>query len=296
MKFKPMRACDGGLDVERFTYPLYASLKLDGIRATIQKTGVMSKSLKRIPNLFVQKELKLAKLLGLDGELVVGELDDPNLIQKTTSGIMSIKGEPDFSFYVFDKFGPGGYHDRFCSSVGYTALGFHPRLRMLPQLMIEGPDELLRFEQDALQRGLEGVMLRSVHGHYKEGTSTFREGYLMKLKRVQDSEAIIIGFEEKMHNTNPAQTNELGKTKRSSAKAGLVGAGTLGNFLVRNMDDGVEFSCAPGRLTDPEKQAIWDSRKKYLGKLITYKHFAQTGVKDKPRNPRFKCFRDKRDL
>ncbi|MFM7851045.1 MAG: hypothetical protein ACKO96_03815, partial [Flammeovirgaceae bacterium] len=61
-----------------------------------------------------------------------------------------------------------------------------------------------------LERGYEGVMIRGLHGPYKQGRATLKQGWLMKLKEFDDDEAVIIGYEEKMKNNNAAQVNELG--------------------------------------------------------------------------------------
>ena len=104
----------------------------------------------------------------------------------------------------------------------------------------------------------------------------------------------IIGFDEEMFNGNEAQTNELGRTKRSSAKAGLLGKETLGAFRVRDVVSGVEFSVGTG-LTAAERQRYWDGRGHLIGSLVKYKFFP-VGVKVAPRHPVFLGFRDRSDL
>ena len=118
----------------------------------------------------------------------------------------------------------------------------------------------------------------------------------MKLKRFKDSEAVVLGFEEQMLNTNRADKDAFGRTKRSSAKAGKVGKGTLGKFRVRDVHSGVEFEVGTGEgLTQKLRQKIWDDRDAYLGKTIKYK-FQPHGVKEKPRLPIWLGFRDADDL
>ena len=39
---------------------------------------------------------------------------------------------------------------------------------------------------------------------YKQGRSTVREGYLLKVKTFLDDEATVVRFEERMHNGNEA--------------------------------------------------------------------------------------------
>jgi DNA ligase-1 len=143
-------------------------------------------------------------------------------------------------------------------------------------------------------------MLRTPNSPYKQGRSTLKEGWLLKVKRFKDSEAEIIGFEEQMENTNEKTKDELGHSKRSSHKAGMVGKGTLGKFLVREIGStpwfGREFAIGTGEgLTNELRQEIWDNRDKHLGKILTYKYQVH-GIKELPRLPISKGFRDERDM
>jgi DNA ligase-1 len=162
------------------------------------------------------------------------------------------------------------------------------------QKIITTEKDLLEYEETALDAGHEGVMVRSVDGPYKQGRSTVKEGWLLKLKRFEDSEAEIIGFYERMHNTNEAKTNALGRTERSSAKDGKVGLGVLGGFVVRDLKTGVEFEVGSGLDAEQQKD-FWAKRPELLGGILKYKFFP-VGIKDKPRHPIFLGFRDKRDM
>jgi DNA ligase-1 len=137
-------------------------------------------------------------------------------------------------------------------------------------------------------------MLRSYEGPYKQGRSTENEGYLVKVKRFEDSEAEILGAFEEMHNDNAKETNELGRTKRSTAQAGLIPSGVLGGFDVRDLKTGVEFSVGSG-FTAEMKAEYWQARENLVGSIIKYKHFP-SGGKDKPRHPIFLGMRSKEDM
>jgi DNA ligase-1 len=163
--------------------------------------------------------------------------------------------------------------------------------------LINNEEELLKFEADALGQGHEGVMVRMINGPYKTGRSTVNEGFLLKLKRFLNGEAVIDGFYEEQENTNEKKTNALGRTERSSAKAGLVGKGTLGGFDVHGLGgiyDGVEFQIGGG-FTASDRARLWRDREKLVGKIVKYKYFP-TGSKVAPRFPGFLGFRDERDM
>lgn len=294
-KIKPMLA--GTLtDPLKLKFPLLASPKLDGVRALVIDGSLKSRSLKQIPNQYAQK--LFSKLPpGTDGELIVGAANqDP--YRKTVSAVMSEDGENEqLCFYVFDNYEyEGGFQTRFYA-VKQIARAVNPRrVVIVPHKLITCLEDLNVAEESFVTQGYEGMMLRSINGPYKFGRSTEKEGYLLKMKRFVDSEAEVISVYELMHNDNEAETNELGRTERSSKKEGLVGAGTLGGFNVRDVVTGVEFSIGSGFTAD-ERADFWkQSKKSGKGKLIVkYKYFP-VGGKDKPRHPIYLGVRDNRDV
>lgn len=292
---KPMLASKAP---EVIRFPVLASPKIDGVRALITRDGAVSRSLKPIRNKFVQAHLDYHELLGLDGELVVGSPTDQNCMQNTTSGVMRESGEPDFVFYVFDNYVDTAipYTVRAAQAQVQVANAGLGHVRFLVSDMMRDQEQLDAYEARCLADGYEGVMIRDPNSPYKYGRSSAKEGYLLKVKRFQDDEAVVIGVEELMHNENEAKTNALGRTERSTAKAGLVGAGTLGKLIVRDVKTNVEFGIGTG-FTAAQRADMWaDYGNKVLGKLVTYKHFANAGVKDAPRFPVFKAFRDASDM
>src|SRR6185437_11420902 len=101
MNHKPMLAVDCG-GIETLTFPLIASPKLDGVRAIISADGVLSRTLKPIPNRRVQ-ELLRGLPVGLDGELLAGDPTAPDVYRKTVSMVMSEDAEiTGLTYQVFD--------------------------------------------------------------------------------------------------------------------------------------------------------------------------------------------------
>ena len=127
-----------------------------------------------------------------------------------------------------------------------------------------------------------------------------REGGLLKLKRFQDSEARVLEVVEEQFNGNEAQKDNLGRTKRSSAKAGKVGKGRAGALRVRDLTTGVEFEVGTG-LTDQDKAEWWawwlkvNRAPSVCERVIRYKFFS-VGMQERPRHPVFVSMRDARDL
>jgi len=253
--------------------------------------------MKPIPNDYTGAIFGGPRFHGLDGELVVGNPWDKNLMQQTTSGVMSIDGEPDVKWFIFDKWDePGPYRERAQVARLAATVNAQAGIPMLwvPHRRIDNLNELKAFEEDSVNLGYEGIMLRDPNGPYKQNRSTLKEGYLLKVKRFSDGEAVVLDTIEQMHNDNEATTDERGFTKRSSHQENKTAAGILGALRVRDLVTGVEFDCGTG-FTAEQRRNLWEGRKYLIGKIVKYKHFT-VGVKDKPRFPTFVAFRDRRDM
>ncbi len=293
MIFKPTLAVNAEFD--KIKYPVYASPKLDGIRASVVDGKLLSRTLKPIPNKHIYEQLSRQEFNGLDGELIVGDPTSKTCYTDSVSNIMAFDKVPNFTYFVFDchDIPEATYRHRLdCLNAAFKRL--RPNISVLGQTLLTSEDYMLEYEAHCVGLGYEGIILRNPDAPYKFGRSTMKEQYLLKVKRFLDSDAEIIGFEEEMFNGNSAETNELGRTKRSTAKAGLSGKGTLGAFTVRDVVTGVVFSIGTG-LTAAQREEAWTNRTRLMGELVKYKYFP-VGVKDKPRHPVFLGYRSKLDL
>ena len=285
-------------DLAKLQYPVLGFPKIDGIRAVIHEGKPLSRKLITLPNKFIQGFFSHDHFQGLDGELVVGAPNDPLCIKHTTSGVMSVDGAPDFTFYVFDKWdASGGYGERYIAALNQVlgdACG--PRVHLLKSKVLENEDDLLAYESGALDEGYEGIIVRDGFAPYKHGRSTVREGGLLKLKRFLDSEAEVLEVIEEQFNGNEAQRDNLGRTKRSSAKAGKVGKGRAGALRVRDLKTGVEFEVGTG-LNDQDKAEwwAWHQAGTAAKRLIKYKFFP-VGMQERPRHPVYLSWRAPIDL
>lgn len=295
--FKPMLAgkLDAPFVLDRSRFPVLASPKLDGIRATIQNGVVYSRSLKPIPNAHVQALLGgRPELEGLDGELIVGNPAAADAFRISTSAVMSESGNPNFVFHVFDVFRSGPFSARLEAATQVVTQASLPYVQMVPHNLVADQGTLEKLEALAVDLGYEGLMIRSPKGPYKQGRSTAKEGFLLKLKRFTDGEGTILDLIEQEANENAAYTNELGHTARSSHASGKRAKGTLGAYLVKNLETGVVHKVSPtGTLA--ERQAIWNDADNVIGKILKFKFFA-SGGKDKPRFPQALGIRDAADM
>lgn len=302
MNFKPMLAgkCE---DVTTLKFPVMASAKLDGVRAIVIDGVVYSRTLKPIPNAWVQKTFGSLPT-GTDGELIFGDPTHKDAYRNTVSAVMCQRFEPtEVHYHVFDNYTfEGGFKERWERVVAEYETVPKQNVIVVYHALIAGVSTLNAMEQLLVEKGYEGLMVRSISGPYKQGRSSEREGYLLKVKRFEDAEAVVIGTFEWEHNTNDAKKNAVGHTERSTAKGGMVKMGVLGGLDVRGINGtykDVEFSIGSGftGAADPEGERgkLWKERDKLIGRIVKYKYFP-LGSKDKPRFPTYLGWRDERDM
>jgi len=268
---------------------------------------VMSRNLKPIRNKYVQRLYGRPEFNGFDGELIVGDPTAKDCFNVTSSGVTRADGEPDVKFYVFDRY------DYDANWIGrFGSITSTENICRVEHSLAFNAEDVLTYEGSFLKQGYEGLMIRDTKGPYKEGRSTTREGWLLKLKRFEDSEALVIGMEEKMHNSNEATTNALGRTQRTSHQENLVPLRTMGALIVKDLKTGVVFNIGTG-FDDTERDWWWDLLQytehsclalntggTQIGFIrptiiVKYKHFA-VGAKDKPRFPTYLGIRHPDDM
>lgn len=292
--FKPQLAIE---QTKVKTQPVnrYMSEKLDGIRCIVFGGVAYSRSLKRIPNLSIQAYVQqyAEAMEGMDGELIVGDKNAPDVFNQSTSGVMRIEGEPDFTFWAFDHFHPRAtWLERYGYLVNRAYLPL--RVKVLEHIAVEDEAMIYEFERNMLAQGAEGIMLRDADAKYKCGRSGTKNPELQKVKRFVDSEFEIIGWEPKYTNTNTATVNELGRTARSTAKDGMVALDTMG-ALILCTSKGDTFSCGSG-MTDAIRENLWERRETLMGQLAKVKYFDVGNGYNVPRFPVLVGIRHKDDL
>lgn len=307
--FKPMNG-EPVPDMTSLVYPVLASPKLDGIRCLIFGGVAYTKRLERIPNRWIQSALQHLPC-GFDGELIVGKPTGDDVYNRSQSGVMSEDGRPDFKYHLFDWVPLADptqpFSVRLMSLNAWNHERQLPYLKVVPHELIRSPAKLAAYEQIIVDLQYEGIMVRAEHGPYKMGRSTVKEGTLLKVKRWYDCEARILSKIEEMENTNTQERNGIGYAKRSSAKAGKVGKGTLGALecaLLSPADDplhpdhhktrpAITFKLGSG-LSDAVAKQLWDDPE-LVGKTVKFKCQGFT-PKAKPRHPVYIGLRDRRDI
>lgn len=276
--------------------PMLGSPKLDGYRAVNDGGRLLTRKLKLVPNEHTRSLFARPDMQGLDGELVVGPPNAIDVFRQTSSGVRRAAGEPDVKFYLFDDFTledqPFGVRIRMVSQRVQALKARGVPVAFVKHYPLTSVEAILAFEEKCLDHGYEGIMLRDPLGPYKEGRATETEGWLYKLKRMEDAEAQIVGVKEKMHNDNPAEINELGRTKRSGHKENKRPADTLGGLILRLPGSDITFNAPMGKGWDDDaKAALWAMRDQLPGQWVTFESFP-IGKKDRPRFPKVKTFKN----
>ncbi|AGE59692.1 DNA ligase [Acanthocystis turfacea Chlorella virus TN603.4.2] len=286
------------MSVDNLTFPVYATPKLDGIRALKIDGTLVSRTFKPIRNTTISKVLASLLPDGSDGEILSGKTfqDSTSTVMTTDAGIGS-----DTTFFWFDyvKDDPDkGYLDRIADMK--TFVDQHPEILkdscvtivpLFPK-KIDTPEELHVFEKWCLDQGFEGVMVRTAGGKYKFGRSTEKEQILVKIKQFEDDEAVVIGVSALQTNTNDKKLNQLGEMRRTSHQDGKVDLDMLGALDVDW--NGIRFSIGTGFDKDT-REDLWKQRDSIVGKVVKFKYFSQ-GIKTAPRFPVFLGFRDENDM
>ena len=286
--------------VDSIKFPVYATPKLDGIRCLKIDGQIVSRTFKPIRNAELAAAVKDLLPDGSDGELIMGGGN----FQSTTSMVMSADktiGNEKAYFYWFDYVlddNKKPYLERINDMKKFVE--DHPEIltaspvKIVPLVPteIKTIEELLQYESEVLEQGFEGVMMRSANGPYKFGRSTLKEGSLVKMKKFDDDEAVIIGFNELQKNTNEKTKDEFGYAKRSSHSSGKIEQDTLGSIDVNW--NGIHFSIGSG-FTAEQRKEFWNDRDNLMGKIVKFKYFA-IGIKEAPRFPTFLGIRDIDDI
>lgn len=277
-----MLAALGSARFEEIPLPCYISPKYDGIRTGKIAGALYSRKLIAIPNQLLQNELR-GLPEGLDGELIAGDPCAQGVYHRTESIVMS-RDKPieGVKLYVFDNFARP--NDPFHKRLDEIQLPTSDKIELVPQVICTSLDQLKDTHAQILEAGYEGSMFRSPLGRYKFGRSTYREGYLLRMKPLEEEECEVIGFQELMRNDNEATVDNLGLTKRSSHQEFQTPMDTLGALEVLWRGIKTKVGIFKG-FSKAELQEIWRDRMAYLGGFAKIRYQAY-GIKEKPRSAR----------
>lgn len=244
---------DQNVDLENY----YVSEKLDGVRAIWTGKQLVTRSgrVLNAPNWFIQALPNIS----VEGELWAGRGAFSQVQKTVLDKTPNDEQWQGITFMLFDVPGHLGtfeqryeYLTTYCDSLPYT------HIQCVEQMLIATHKELASILADVTEQEAEGLMLKARHEIYHPG----RNSSLIKVKTVQDTEGIVVGYKP-------------GKGKYS----GVMGA------LLIEIKGGVRLYVGTG-FTDEERK-----RPPEIGKIVTIKHngWTDNGV---PRFARFHRIRE----
>lgn len=287
---------------EKLRFPCIGFPKIDGFRCLLSDFP-MTSTFNRFPNHAFHNSLKglLPVDCILDSEVVVGRKRGKGVLGRTSSGLTSEAGNPDYTLWVFDLFHrEHGFLERYELARRVVKKLGHPQVKMLKYKILYDLEDFYTYLAQCLEDDYEGIITRAPDGLYKEGKSTLREQYMLKVKPFVGFEARITGYFEEETNTNEARTLATGKKRRPSIKAGKKAKGTLGGFIGNVLDEeGEETGTVVrvgGGFTARERVRFWAIKDELVAAGAIMECEKQLmGEKDKPRHPQFKRIRPKWD-
>jgi ATP-dependent DNA ligase len=285
MRKKPMLAYPVSKKPIDYSKPTFIQPKLDGVRCVIQANPLdydyyslrivaysrTGKEWKNIDHILEQLKPFFQKYphVILDGELYNHDLRDNfekiiSLVRKTKpTDEDRLEASKKTQFHCYDIIDEELPFDQRIEFVNGT-LGFIRSVDIVDTLIVFDEDEAQSIHRSNLKKGYEGSIVRT-----NDTYQCKRSHNLRKFKDFQDSEALIVGYEE-------------GKGKRIS---------TLGKFVMRDKE-GNQFGCPPGKgYNYKDLTNILNNIHDYIGQVATFTYFERTKA-GSYRHPLFKAIRD----
>lgn len=251
LAFIPVTAANNyqqGINVDEY----WKSEKLDGIRAIWNGHNLQTRSGKRIyaPAWFTDPLPNYA----IEGELWAGRGNFHHVQQTVLDTTPNDEAWKMINFMLFDMpESAGDYQKRYFNIVDLASKTNSKHINYIEHTPIASESELIGYLNNVSGEKGEGVMLRKIRAPYQAG----RSNDMLKLKKHQDSEAMVIGY-------------KLGQGKYE---------GLMGSVLVK-LDNGIEFYIGSGFSDEARKNPP------KIGSTITFRFNGLT-AEGKPRFARY---------
>jgi hypothetical protein len=301
-------------DSPHVKYPLYASIKLDGMRIKVMPDGLFSLVHKKQSQALhiwfkdVIEEVKKSDII-LDCEVWSPKLKFNQIMSAVANPFAYLEGQ--LTLCVFDTLPASDWYSGkstpFSHRVDCYRKWVIERLdiwkgRVLPlgQHLMSNHAELLEFYNKVVSDGGEGLITRTPTSLYKHGRATVLEGTMFKWKKWVTVDAQIIGFRQATVMTedfadSDRGLDELGRPVRSTSKGTRELVEGIGSVEVRLTDGTTVFVGATKEFGKLEENKItWDTRNNFIGRWVEIR-YQESGTVNKPRIPGIVRFRPDKD-
>lgn len=312
---KPALAEDAILRIIQF--PVWVQPKIDGVRALNMAGTLTGRSLDPFAGYGITNYFSASTFNNLDGEMTLGaKANCTNRLCSMTTGAMGrFKGVTemaDLHWWCFDYLTSSTarlpYAERYeALKMRLLAVG-HPRLHLVDYVEVHTPIVLAQMIAEYAERGYEGTIIRNPRAPHKPGRATKKGQELWRVKPWADAEILVTGITEGEMNGNEAKKNTLGRTKRSSAKAGMASNGQVGSIQGVMLADffdpltgkllfaeGLPITVSSGEMSVDEAIYYFQHPEEIVNHIVKFKHMTH-GVKDKPRFPTYVSHRLRQDM
>jgi len=316
--FTPQLAPNNEIDIKTLPYSLLGSVKLDGCRLLSKEGWLVTRSLKNLQNIQLNQKFEFLRKYSednnviLDGELYAHGIPFQFIVScfmtKDCTAKSAIKKwdklceEHDFhmsreevleniKFHMFDTVTDNNFEEDFqsrinkakeiCDSINSEYLVF------VEHKLLETPEEVEEYFQEALNNSYEGLILRNPEGRYKFNRCTVGQNIIFKYKPFITTDSKIIGIVQATEVNEDAEktTNELGRSRTSKRAEDRHTVEKAQSFSVDFEGQVLKVTIA---MTDEQKKYIWTHQDEYIGKWVEYKYM-EVGMKEGglPRIPKF---------
>jgi ATP-dependent DNA ligase len=280
--------------IQKITFPCYAQLKADGIRANIIVNEEGNVSVRG-------RSGKLIDLLGkleneipvndsgyvLDGELLVLDDDGNSLPRKQGNGILNkaIRGtisEKEADAVVFrawdyiplDKFKGKKDDTPYCERVDNTILKVgninSSKITMIESMIVSDMDEVNTYFQSMLEKGEEGCMLKNLDHPWEDK----RSPHLVKMKAEKDCDLIVTGW--------------------NRGNEGTKFSDQMGSLICESSDGKISVSISG--FSEEQRLEITQNIDEWMGRIVTVLYNERIESKDREADslflPRFAELRE----
>lgn len=312
---KAMRAAN--YDPTKIIFPVWAEPKIDGVRGLNPYGTLLARTMKKLKNRYTTEFFSYPHYVGFDGELAAEVETHPDLCRITSSAVGTIEGSPFVLWHVFDYVTEDTYmlpyrvryqmlEDRLAD---LKSKGLCGNLRLVPYTVCNNLEELMAAHAKHMEMGYEGTCFYGPDVAHKEGKSSPRHNGVLRIKDFLDTEAKVLSVEEGEANLNEAQTNELGRTYRTSHQENKVPNGMIGCLICEQLKDeydlvtgtklvikkGEIIRVSPGKMSHEDRLRFFQNPQLIVNQIIKHKFFPH-GIKDKPRFSNYQMIRPLEDV